>query len=397
MTKDWLISAERSSKRASASSNASVSFGATAETTSLPDPTPDSKEMQDIRKTLIEAFTTLIFNPPASNAFGRSLTSTTSTLSEAHTGGQGSGQSQVLDALPETLYLDSTRLNILVSDAADLTSTYMLLLLWRSMVFSPSMFGPDIEEDSSQATPRKKQVKRWEVERLKQEVSEVGPGSGRLGKCLLNGAWGGFADLKDSDEAVKDEKDEEARMRRLKTYWQDRMENIILQGVVRAEEVRSPSPSINSFSRRGSNPYLTPTSPSRLHGVPLPASSSLSLMRGWIRTNLQSESALSQRMKEVLRKEVARAVGVILEGRKPSILLDNVGKTPLPVHPSLVTPVNVSFPPMASDLFKKQNGGTGLEPLTQEIAVLAARLAKLIGIHEKIYGGLYVAEAFWTA
>ncbi|KIJ47768.1 hypothetical protein M422DRAFT_248332, partial [Sphaerobolus stellatus SS14] len=362
VTREWLKSAEAS----------------------FPSSSPSS-----ISKTLIQAFTNLVFNPPDTNVFGASSSS------------ERASESARLPALPETLHLDSSRLQLLITDAADLTTNYMLLLLWRSMIFSP----PPSDSEESDATPRRKgQVESWEIERMKKEIGEVGPG--RIGRCFLGKIWGGFADYENrEDNIVNPEKN-----------WEDDMEGVIIQAVMRAEEARSYS---ISSKRREENPYLTPTSPSDRVIRPLPSASSLSLMRGWVKAHLKRDSTLATKMKDVLMKEVERVTEEMVQSNlaqplrqqyhqsqngfksypcPPALLTLVTPSTQVPSPPASPTPSFNSTPATNSKAeITPSPPNSGLEPLRYEITYLAARLAKVIGMHEKIYGPLYNSEGFSTS
>lgn len=123
---------------------------------------------------LIEGVTSLVFNPILPVHF---------TCTTAEFG------------FPETLDLDVSRVMVLSADAADLTALYMLLMLWRQLVF----WKPGSENENNQNgnvndadvfPPYTRDIPRledWEVDRMKREIWEVGPR--RIGSCfwLLNG------------------------------------------------------------------------------------------------------------------------------------------------------------------------------------------------------------------
>ena len=238
-------------------------------------------------------------------------------------------------------------------------------------------------------------MESWEIERMKKEIREVGPG--RIGRCFLGKAWGGFADcLKDED------------FESLKKTWEDDMESVVVQAVMRAEEARSQS---TSYKKQDDNPYLTPTSPSERVIRPLPSASSLSLTRGWVKSQLKRDSGLARKMKDVLKKEVAKTVEEMLQSaNNQQDGQSSLTTKSFPCRPALLTPVTPSVqipsPPASPPPFDDEHGspsktevalsssGSGLEPLSYEITYLAARLAKMIGMHENIYGPLYNEEVF---
>lgn len=119
-----------------------------------------------VNMSLIDAITNLVFNPLPSP------------VSAAPSFGY-----------PETLYLDTARVTVLAADAADLTALYMLLMLWRQLVFWTPTSGETDGDDQgcadvfpryTRSTPR---LEEWEVDRVKREIWEIGPR--RIGSCFL--------------------------------------------------------------------------------------------------------------------------------------------------------------------------------------------------------------------
>jgi hypothetical protein len=84
---------------------------------------------------------------------------------------------------PETLYLDTARLALLVADAADLSALYMLIMLWRQLVYwKDGSDGPQCDA-FPRLTRKSSKLERWEIERIKKEIWEVCPK--RVGSCFF--------------------------------------------------------------------------------------------------------------------------------------------------------------------------------------------------------------------
>lgn len=124
-----------------------------------------SSHRNKVHMSLIEAITGFVFNPlPCPHSSGLAY------------------------VFPETLYLDTARVTLLAADAADLTALYMLLMLWRQLVFWNPANSEDVAENQSKgvlppyrrSTPR---LEDWEVDRVKREIWEIGPR--RIGSCFL--------------------------------------------------------------------------------------------------------------------------------------------------------------------------------------------------------------------
>ncbi|THH01559.1 hypothetical protein EW026_g1171 [Hermanssonia centrifuga] len=237
----------------------------------------------------------------------------------------------------ETLYLDHARLNTLRTDAADFTSLYMLLMLYRQLVHSSP------RKDGSRTV-----VKQDELLALKKEIWEIGPA--HLGHCFMRGTKSG--DISEtSEKAVEAAK------------WREDIGNVVLQLTMRASEVRSqpyiPTPS-SSASTVSGKPPLTPDQ------------NLLKLATSWTESNLRPESSLSVLMKKRVRCAVEDAVVEMI----------------LPPSFSRKTGVEAGASPSI------EHATSGLEPLMPEIRHLAEKLKKLIHIHTTVYGALYAQPGF---
>lgn len=186
---------------------------------------------------------------------------------------------------PETLYLDHVRLNTLRNDAADFTSLYMLLMLYRQLVYSGSTAGAP-----------KAAISVDELLALKKEIWEIGPT--RLGLCFTTKSSTG-SNLPDYQEMTE------------MAAWRKDISDVVLQVTRRADEAQAQSRISKPASTSSSS--APPSSSSSISVVPtnhrpLPAhspdNSLLKLATSWTDSHLRPDSPLSSLMK----KRVKRAV-----------------------------------------------------------------------------------------
>ncbi|KAG8735296.1 hypothetical protein FRC12_018147 [Ceratobasidium sp. 428] len=241
---------------------------------------------------------------------------------------------------PETLYLDHARLAGLTADAADLGVLYMLLMLFRQLVFS----------NPSGATTRRKPIVLEDsvVDRVKREIWEVGPA--RLGLCFSPG--------KEKEGGAEWDK------------WRAGMRDVVLQVAVRAEEVRRGVQS-------------TPESPV------LPDAQTLTLLESWMDTNLRTGAPLERLLKGRLEKAVGEVVGRCVARNSAGASArrerrDDSDSDEDEEEEQEEEPRVAVAPAVAA----------GLEPLMPEIRHLGERIAKLVSFHGRVYRGLYEADGF---
>ncbi|KAG8700200.1 hypothetical protein FRC08_004841 [Ceratobasidium sp. 394] len=279
---------------------------------------------------LSHALTGLIFSPPTSVSTPPPPTTTPLSQRLPHIAPP--------PGYPETLYLDHARLAGLTADAADLGVLYMLLMLFRQLVFS---------SPASAAAPgsaRRKPIVLEDsvVDRVKREIWEVGPA--RLGLCFSPG--------KEKEGGAEWEK------------WRTGMRDVVLQVAVRAEEVRRGVQS-------------TPESPV------LPDAQTLALLESWMDTNLRTGAPLERLLKGRLEKAVGEVVarcvarnsagGMARRERRDDEDEEEEDKEEPRAAPAVAA---------------------GLEPLMPEIRHLGERIAKLVSFHGRVYRGLYEADGF---
>ncbi|KAG8724535.1 hypothetical protein FRC09_017433 [Ceratobasidium sp. 395] len=187
---------------------------------------------------LSHALTGLIFSPPT-NVSTPPLPTTTPLSQRLPNIAPTSGY-------PGTLYLDHARLAGLTADAANLGMLYMLLVLFRQLVFS----------NPSGATTQRKPIVLEDsvVDRVKREIWEEKEGGAEWDK------------------------------------WHAGMRDVVLQVAVRAEEVRWGVQS-------------TPESPV------LPDAQTLTMLESWMDTNLRTGAPLERLLKGPLEKAVGEVVG----------------------------------------------------------------------------------------
>jgi len=249
------------------------------------------------------------------------------------------------DSYPETLYLDTARVALLIADAADLSALYMLIMLWRQLVYWKD--GSDgLKYDTFPRLTRKNcKLENWEVDRIKKEIWEVSPK--RVGSCFFveNGVSKIPEQYQRLNQMVFDE-----------TKWRDGMENVAVQIAARAEDARisngvSDSTPAGATSRRA------------------PSQAAVTLMNGWIAAHLRRNSPLATLFRGNLQREVFNAATRITYGGNPN-------KSMMEIVPG---PENIAL---------------GLESLMPEIRHLGQRIAKLALMNMKVYWSFYEADGF---
>ncbi|KAF9221625.1 Tcp11-domain-containing protein [Gyrodon lividus] len=279
---------------------------------------------------VLKGLTDLVFDPPSP---ARSPPSQTS-------GSSAAVQSMSpLPLYPETTYLDSARLSVLATDAADTAAMYMFLLLYRQLVFS--------DPGDLCSTPRdQSRVSDAELLKLKKEIRDIS--SSHLGKCFK---YGNSGQSPGSD--VEREK------------WSKIKQDVVLQVALRAKGAQAGASSRSASSTDSHLPHIS-----------APDERVLKLAERWSDTHVRPNSVLSTMLKNRVRDEVFNQV----------IALTYPPRDLLPGHikaaEAAAAFVPLSSTPMAS----------GLEPLTDEIRSLAERLSRLAHIHLGVYLPLYEQE-----
>jgi hypothetical protein len=244
-----------------------------------------------------------------------------------------------LPLYPETTYLDSARLLVLATDAADTAAMYMFLLLYRQLVFS------DTGDSSS---PRdQSRVSDSELLKLKKEIRDIS--SSHLGQCFKYG---------NSEQSPSSDVDVEK--------WRKIKQDIVLQVALRAKEAQVGSSSLSASSTNSQPPHI--------HA---PDERMLKLAQRWSDTHVRPGSALSTMLKNRVREVVFNQV----------IALTYPPRDSLPGH---IKPAEAgaAFAPSSPTAL-----ASGMEPLADEIQSLAERLSRLARIHLGVYLPLYEQEA----
>lgn len=281
------------------------------------------------------AITDLIFNPPPSS----SSATKSSSLQLS---------SSAVSAYPETLYLDHARMGTLSADAADFTSLYMLLMLFRQLVLS----APRASSNT---------VRPDELLKLKKEIWEIGPA--HPGLCFMQGKG------RVSRSGRSRDKDREEELKK----WQSEMDDVVLQVALRASEARS---SLNGSSASTSAAAMSPEE----HVLPMsnPHPELMKLADSWASTHLRPASTLSGLLRSRICTQVQEtAIGLVV--RSSSSPTSSLASEDV---------CNSSGDSTGPGL------ANGLEPLAPEIQHLSERIAKLVNIHLDVYGALYAQPGF---
>jgi hypothetical protein len=308
---------------------------------------------QQVYLAVLKGVLNLVFDPPASTSSSSPSSSPfTSTPAESPPFTPISPPrtpiSPILQGFPETSYLDSARLALLASDAADATALYMFLLLYRQLVFSDTGEMPP--------TPQDLKVDEHDLLRMKNEIHDVG--SARLGHSFL--LKPSFSGAEPHPGSRSDRKEAER--------WRIAKQDIVLQIAKRAKEARN----------RKNSPPPSPTSPIS----DAPDEQMLSLAQRWADSNIQPNSALSTMLRRRLRDVVFNAVVTLSYPGRDS----TTGKlTTIDFHSSAQADSAVEIPLGAA---------TGMEPLADEIRSLAEKISRLALIHLNAFLPLYEQEGF---
>ena len=284
---------------------------------------------------VIEGLVDLIFNPPSPVPLTSPIVTTTSPSHQL----TPSIITQLPD-YPETLFLDHSRLIQLTKDAADVTSVYLLLMLYRQLLVS-SYQDP--------ATPRKEiNPEDVDMQVIKKEILELAPRN--VGRCFLR------------VRASPDQQCMHAETREFEK-WKSGMQSVVLQIASRASETRRVS---SSAAIASSNPCLRAPEPHLLK-----------VAESWSENHFKLESPLTTLMRDRLRDAVLEIVvqTVLVRGS---------------ISPLSSPPSCGSVPQAARKL------ATGMEPLAPEIRQLGERLSKLAVLHLNVYQTMYEQDDFST-
>ncbi|KDR82779.1 hypothetical protein GALMADRAFT_151826 [Galerina marginata CBS 339.88] len=252
--------------------------------------------------------------------------------------------------VPETLYLDKSRLSHLSSDAVDTTALYMFMLLFRQLVFS----------DSPDSSALGIKVDQNDMMRLKREIRDIGPAC--LGTCFLSAS---------DEEAAPPSPQESKDLEQRRNVKQD----LVLQIAKRAYDIRmrasgSPCAEASSFSLG-------------VGDAPDPAIRSVA--QRWADANMQPGSTLSVFLHNRMRDAVFDAVVCLAyPGRDAAA---SAGKS---------FSVDLAASGNMSETHVSPTQAAGMESLTDEIRRLAEKTARLALIHLNTHLPLYETEGFFS-
>ncbi|TFK74796.1 hypothetical protein BDN72DRAFT_946910 [Pluteus cervinus] len=255
-----------------------------------------------------------------------------------------------LPGYPETSYLDSARLIVLGTDAADATALYMYLLLYRQLIYTDS----DTPADS-------RKVDHESLLKLKNEIRDIG--SSRLGFC--------FSRRFNPDGGRSERKDVER--------WRNVNRDVVLQVTMRAKQTRSS---------KASPPLSSSTS---IPGTSIepPDDHLLSLAQRWADSNIRAGSALSSMLRDRLRDVVLNTViSLAFPGRDST-----TGKL---LSIDFTSFERLSTCP-AEERVTWAGCSTGMEPLAEEIRCLSEKISRLALIHLNAFLPLYEQDGFWES
>ncbi|KAF8655481.1 hypothetical protein AX16_003039 [Volvariella volvacea WC 439] len=250
-----------------------------------------------------------------------------------------------LPGYPETSYLDSARLLLLSTDAAELTSLHMFLLLYRQLV-------------SSDMAQKRQPVKIDDAKLLKLKNEIIDIGSSRLGHCFFRRS--------SAEPGSRTERKEIER-------WRSTKRDIVLQVATRAKEALDSSSS-SSFASAS-----TPALPQ------LPDEQMLNTAHRWADTNIQAGSTLSIMLRDRLRDQVFNTV-VALAYPGRSSTSGQLMKIDFLSFGRSNAPANIPSNPVP-----------GMEPLAEEIRILSEKIARQALIHLNAFLPLYEQDAFWDS
>ncbi|KAF9568781.1 Tcp11-domain-containing protein [Agrocybe pediades] len=250
--------------------------------------------------------------------------------------------------MPETMYLDKSRLVNLGQDAGELTGLYMMLLLFRQLVFT------------SPVPAKKVQITKDDMSRMTQEIKDIAPVG--FGNLLLSSARVNNGSDNMNAHAAKNE--ERKRVR----------EDLVLQIATRACDVRSRETGV-----------VHGVDTSRPTSCLMPEAPVLSLGRNWVETNLAPASSLSQFLHNRMRDAVFDAVLGLAWGGPGSAngshnLLENMEAT-IKNHKVLGS--------------VGRGLGAGMEALHENICSLAEKIARLALVHLNTHLPMYEMEGFF--
>ncbi|KAH9480298.1 Protein SOK1 [Psilocybe cubensis] len=275
-------------------------------------------------------------------------------------------------ALPETLYLDKTRIQPLGQEAASATALYMFMLLFRQLVFNP---GSD-SSTSPLSQIRREKVVQADMVKLKREIKDIGP-------ACLAGCLDASPSPSDSDASSKDAE----QMKEVK-------EALVLQIAKRACETRRRLQ--HPVSHLASDASSTSAT---VAGGEAPDPALLGVAQRWAATNMRAGAPLATLLHRRMRDVVFDAV-VCLAYPSPCSASSSSSSTPstgIDLSSSATLSSASSSPMMATT--PAQLGSVvqaaGMESVADEIRRVAEDAARLALIHLNTHLPLYEGDGFF--
>jgi hypothetical protein len=348
-----------------------------------------------INITVIKAIINLVFDPKLPGISPPKFASSNTDTGTPRVPLTSTVRSPCLDIeLPETFSLDVARLGIYTTDAVDLTAIYMLLLLYRQLVFSEtSRAGWDRKGKAG------RKIVEAELAKLKSEIWAIAPP--RLGSCFIPESRRldclGVSSRHDgyrSEDCGERRGEGRSRTKSRKSElekWRKGIRDVALHVAARSKDVdwraEAASTQPPSAPRLATPESVRPTSP--------PDTAVIGLVERWCESNLKFGSPFSVLLKEKLADAMLHMVMACYH---------NVNNLPPPSRP---TPMSVSVSRDSQGAPRTVNqaglvqylqsdtvvgGSLGMETLNVEMKGIAERIAKLAKIHVDAYGVMYERE-----
>ena len=336
-----------------------------------------------INITVIKAVIDLVFNPKFPD---KSPPPLTSSIPGTNTPPTSTTRSPCLAIeVPETLFLDVARLGICTTDAVDLTAIYMLLLLYRQLVFSEVSLSA---RDSKGSASRR--VAEAELITLKSEIWAIAPP--RLGSCFIPEARK-LDNLSASSSERRDK--ERPRIRSSKSErerWRKGVRDVALHILARSKDVEWRAEAASA--QTASIPRLA--APGSVRPTRAPNTAMLRLVERWCESNLQFGSPLSILLREKLADEMLHMVMACYHNANylpplsnPTAMGGSVSRDSQVASRALNKVGLLQYLP--SDTMV--GWGLGMQTLDVEMKGIAERIAKLVRIHVDVYGVMYESES----
>ncbi|KAJ3564568.1 hypothetical protein NP233_g8211 [Leucocoprinus birnbaumii] len=307
---------------------------------------------------VVRSIVDTVFSPPSSS----STTSSTNL--------RPSPLERPFPSLPETLYLDSARIQNHTSEITDTVALWMFLLLYRQLASC-----------SSQGKYQKERVDEFATI-LKQEIRAIGPRS--LGSCFL----------KDTDTALNISASTGSNQNPAADKLRNAVDDVVLQVARRATSVQRDRKVVETVS------------PPPCGTGDVPDERTVSVARKWVLTNMKTDSSLRKLLHGRLKKVVFEKVLAEVYPARAEAALERMMGQEIEGCGEVFGPsrdVLSSLPRSPLPLFEMkrpepvQSWGNGLELLSDEVQSLVDKISLLVLVHFNAYLPLYEKEEFLQA